>query len=62
MEAGSTIVFDVQVTVRDGRFVAFCPSLEAEGIGLTREEAMESLKVLAERKVKDVLPLYKNMT
>jgi hypothetical protein len=59
--AARTFVFDVQVTLRDGLFVAVCPSLSAEATGPTREEAMESLKVLAERKMKDVIPLYKNM-
>jgi hypothetical protein len=54
-------VFDVQVIVRDGVFIAKCPSLDTEATGLTREEAVEGLKALAERKVKDVVPLYKNM-
>ena len=54
-------MFDVQVIVRDGLFVATCPTLDTEATGNTREEAIERLKALAEQKVKGVVPMYKHM-
>lgn len=55
-------MFDVQVVNEGGTFIARCPELETEAAGRTREEAVEILTMITEKKIRDNLTNYRFLT
>lgn len=55
-------MFDVQVVNEDGTFIARCPVLETEAVGSTREEAVEILTTITQKKIRESLTNYRFLT
>jgi len=54
-------MFDISVTKRDGKYVASCEATGSIATGSTKEEAVETLKEIAQKRIKDIVPIYQHL-